>query len=214
MISCLVVSATTARRHKCKELTTVENFDINSYASAKWYVHEQAETIYLPKEENYCVTADYTVKDKPTFWGYTVGVSNEAQDADGDKTGGELCAIRDPDYPDNPSKLAVAPCFFPPKWLAGPYWIVAYDEAEGYALISGGQPDKPTQNGLCTTGRGFNNSGLWIFSRSQERDEQLINKVRTIAEDAGIDTSVLNDVDQSDCDESERNDVSLYLRRN
>ena len=57
-------------------------------------------------------------------------------------------------------------------------------------------------------------SGLWIFTRAQERDEELVNKVRAFAEDAGIDTSVLNDVDQSNCDEAERNVASLYLRRN
>ena len=158
-ISCLLVAASTAQAQECKKVTTVDSFDINSYASAKWYVQQQAETIYLPKEENYCVTAEYTVKDRPTFWGYTVGVSNKSQDENGNKLGGDLCAIRDPEYPDTPSKLAVAPCFFPPRWFAGPYWVVGYDEAEGWALISGGQPDKPTQNGLCTTGTGIKNSG-------------------------------------------------------
>lgn len=211
-IGCLVLAAAATHAQECKELTTVEDFDINAYASAKWYVQQQMEIVYLPKEENNCVTAEYTVKDKPTFWGYTVGVYNSAQDADGDENGGDLCAIVDPDY-DVASKLAVAPCFFPPRWFAGPYWVVGYDEAEGWALVSGGQPDKPTQDGLCATGRGWNDSGLWIFTRAQERDEELVNKVRAFAEDAGIDTSVLNDVDQSNCDEAERNVASLYLRR-
>ena len=69
--------------------------------------------------------------------------------------------------------------------LFGPYWIVAYDEAEGYALVSGGQPTIPTKDGLCKTGDGVNNAGLWIFSRSPVRDEALIAKVRR-AHSSGI----------------------------
>jgi hypothetical protein len=76
----------------------------------------------------------------------------------------------------------------------------AYDEAEGYALVSGGQPTIPGENGGCKTGTGTNNSGLWIFTRSQERNDDVINKVRSIAETAGFDTSVLNDVVQDGCD--------------
>ena len=44
-------------------------------------------------------------------------------------------------------------------------------------------------------------SGLWIFSRSPTRDEVLIEKVRSIAQDAGFDLSVLNDVDQQNCED-------------
>ena len=96
------------------------------------------------------------------------------------------------------SKLKVAPCFLP-KIFSGDYWVVAYDEGEGYALVSGGQPTKQGQNGLCTTGTGTNGSGLWIFTRKQERDEALVTKVRSIATDKGFDISVLNDVDQTNC---------------
>jgi len=189
-----------AQSQECKQVTSVENFDINAYASAKWYVHQQAETAYLPESRNYCVTAEYSVKDKPTpILGYTVGVHNQDADANGNMRSGNLCAVSDPDMP---SKLKVAPCFLP-QALAGPYWVIAYDESEGYALVSGGQPTEVGENGLCSTGTGVNNSGLWIFSRSQERDEKLINAVRAIASDAGFDTSVLNDIDQSNCMEKE-----------
>ena len=77
---------------------------------------------------------------------------------------------------------------------------MAYDEDKGYALITGGQPYIETQNGLCRTGNGYNNSGIWIFLRSQERDEDLIQEVRDIALGQGIDVSVLMDVDQVNCD--------------
>ena len=33
---------------------------------------------YLPAKENYCVTADYTIKDEKSFLGWTVGVHNHA----------------------------------------------------------------------------------------------------------------------------------------
>ena len=180
----------------CQTVETVDDFDIDVYAAAPWFVHQQAENSYSPIDQNYCTEAQYTVRDEPTFWGYTVNVYNQAQTENGSLQEGKLCAYQ---TKESKSKLAVAPCFLP-KFLAGPYWIVAYNETEGYALISGGQPKIPVDGGLCRTGTGTNNSGLWIFSRSQERDEALVTKVRGIAEAAGFDTSVLNDVDQTSCD--------------
>ncbi len=170
------------------------------YASAPWYVHQQAENVYSPIEQNYCTTAQYTVRESPTsLFRYTVDVNNQAQYENGIKVEGNLCAYQ---TRKSPSKLAVAPCFLP-KRFAGPYWVVAYDESEGYALISGGQPKFLTENGLCSSGTGINNSGLWIFSRSQTRNETLVNMVRSIAENAGFDLSVLNDVDQTGCENCE-----------
>lgn len=187
---------------ECPIVDTVENFDIDQYASAPWYVHQQAVTSYTPEDENFCVVANYDVLDEPTsWWKYTVHVNNKAKDEFGDEKGGRLCAYQTDDAD---SKLAVAPCFLP-KAFAGPYWVVAYNEDEGYALISGGQPTIPADpdniDAGCRTGTGINNSGLWIFSRSQERNETLVNTVRGIAQDKGFDLSVLNDVDQSDCDD-------------
>ncbi len=203
----------------CKTVTTVEDFDIDQYASAPWYSHQQAVNSYSPIEQNYCTTAQYTVLDEATFWGYTVGVKNTAKYDSGAEVGGDLCAYQTGDEDDidyTGSKLAVAPCFLP-KVFAGPYWVVAYDEVEGYALISGGQPTVPTEGGLCKTGTGINDSGLWIFSRSQERNETLIEKVRSIATDAGFDTSVLNDVDHTGCDVCEDTDdvfeVGFFFKR-
>ncbi|CAJ1395425.1 unnamed protein product [Effrenium voratum] len=96
-------------------------------------------------------------------------------------------------------KLEVAPCFLP-SIAAGPYWVIDYDEAAGYALISGGAPQNEGTDG-CRTGSGTNNAGLWIFTRSQKRDEALVQKVRSIAAQKGFDLSVLNDVDQTECSE-------------
>jgi len=179
---------------ECKEVVPVADFDIEAYTTGRWYIHQQAVTRYSPVEQNFCVSALYVLKDRGTFWGYTVSVNNSAQNKDGDIFGGELCAYR---TDSNLGKLAVAPCWLP-KFFAGPYWVVAYDETEGYALVSGGQPTQPGNNG-CRTGTGINNSGLWIFTRSSTRNDDLIAKVRGIAEDAGFDISVLNDVDHTNC---------------
>ena len=192
------------------------------------------ENAYTPLDQNYCVSAKYRLKQGPSFpWGYRVEVTNVAQDEDGNTSGGTLCANFNDD---DPSKLNVAPCFVPQLW-SGPYWVVAYNETEGYALISGGQPDEvvPDETGCggtsddsnddgsssppspsyacCRTGTGINGSGLWIFSRSRDRDDALISTVREIAKDAGFATSVLFDVNQTSCDGDSSSSSSSSRRR-
>eukprot|EP00592_Proboscia_alata_P005486 CAMPEP_0194381658 /NCGR_PEP_ID=MMETSP0174-20130528/54729_1 /TAXON_ID=216777 /ORGANISM="Proboscia alata, Strain PI-D3" /LENGTH=207 /DNA_ID=CAMNT_0039166199 /DNA_START=110 /DNA_END=733 /DNA_ORIENTATION=+ len=183
----------------CPIIETVSPFDVDAYASAPWYIHKQAVTSYSPIEWNYCTKASYTVRKRPTFpWRYTIDVNNYAEDVDGNVFGGPLCAsVGGWRRNANSSKLAVAPCFLP-KLFDGPYWVVHYDESEGYALISGGQPTKDTGNG-CTTGTRTNNSGLWIFLRTPQRDDEKVAMVEQLAINAGFDTSVLNDVIHQDC---------------
>mmetsp|Transcript_57445 Transcript_57445/g.132403 ORF Transcript_57445/g.132403 Transcript_57445/m.132403 type:complete len:202 (+) Transcript_57445:47-652(+) len=174
--------------------TTVTGFDITQYASARWFTQQQMEVTYLPKDQNHCVYADYTVKDKKSTLGYDVGVHNHAEESSGKVHQVDICAkIVD----GKAGKLEVSPCFLPTA-VAGPYWVLSYNESEGYALVSGGPPTKES-NDACKTGSGVNGSGLWIFTRKQQRDEQLLAKVRGIATDLGFDVSVLNDVDQSKC---------------
>jgi len=204
----------------CHIVNTVPDFDIELYASRPWYSHQQAVNFYLPIELSNCVRADYNVRDRPTFpWGYTVDVKNQAQDENGKFQGGNLCAYQtdltsgssSDGQPPQPGKLAVAPCFLP-KIFAGPYWVLLYNEDEGYALISGGQPTIPSyveddigdgQNDKkfigCRTGRGINDSGLWIFSRSPVRDQEMIDSVRAKAMEMGIDVTVLIDVNHQGC---------------
>merc|ERR1719433_329136 len=117
---------------------------------------------YLQPDSFNCVTAEYALKDRPTFLGWSIDVSNRyILDSGEPQPNGDLCA-RTPDASE-PAKLQVAPCFLP-SFLGGPYWIIAHNEAEGYALISGGQPTIQGENG-CKTGTGTNDSGLWIFTR-------------------------------------------------
>ena len=142
--------------------------------------------------------AEYKLEEKKTFWGYDVNVHNHAEAVEPPHkpydSGSKICAkIVDKAR----GKLEVAPCFLPTS-AAGPYWVLDYDEGAGYALISGGAPTLAAESG-CKTGTDTNNSGLWIFTRAQKRDEALVQKVRAIAASKRFDLSVLNDVDQSDC---------------
>jgi len=194
----------------CLTVTTVDNFNLTQYASAPWFVQQQAVNTYTPLDLNRCVTAQYSLKEHSNFWGYTIDVFNYGVKSDGGQsTGGDLCA----DYnKDIPSQLKVAPCFLP-KIFAGPYWIVAYQEEtdnnDGYALVSGGQPrnlvpDESTcgENGTaacCKTGDGVNNSGLWILTRQPTPSNDILQEVRTIAQQKGFSTSVLFDVDHTNC---------------
>ena len=178
---------------------STQDFDLESFISKRWYVQQQMEVKYLPKYRNRCVYAEYKLEEKKTFWGYDVAVHNYAEEVEPPHapydSGSKLCAkIVDK----TKGQLKVAPCFLP-SFLAGPYWVLAYDEEAGYALISGGPPKIATDAG-CTTSSGTNDSGLWVFTRSQKRDDALVQKVRGIAKEKGFDLSVLNDVDQLECD--------------
>ena len=198
---------------------TKEDISLEEYTSRKWYVHEQAETTYLPKSRNYCVTAEYKLLDKPTpFFGYTIEVTNTAQDKERKSTyGGTIYAAETNE--NDPSKLEVAPGFLP-RFLAGPYWIVDYDETEGYALVIGGSPQvRNKETGKCRTNNRWitSSGGLWIFTRESVRNDALIEKVKGIAADLGLDTSVLNTVDHDNCqyDEADAEDITeIAFQRN
>uniref|UniRef100_A0A7S2QN00 Lipocalin/cytosolic fatty-acid binding domain-containing protein n=1 Tax=Zooxanthella nutricula TaxID=1333877 RepID=A0A7S2QN00_9DINO len=195
------MAAAAAAASECPpaNFSTATGFDLDAFISGRWYVQQQMEVLYLPRSQNACVYADYA-RRSPGFLGYEVAVHNHAEDAlppyAAHDSGSTLCAK----VVDAASgKLAVAPCFLPPSLFAGPYWVLAFSQEEGYALISGGAPTKPSSHGGCSTGRGVNNAGLWIFTRGASRDQALVDKVRGIAAAKGFDLSVLNDVDQSRC---------------
>jgi len=136
------------------------------------------------------------LNDKPSLFGYTVNVKNHAENKDGKPLGPltEICAKV---VNETAGKLEVSPCFLP-SFLAGPYWVEAFDEEAGWALVTGGPPKNEGANG-CKSGTGTNNSGLWIFTRKQERDEALVQKIKGIAAAKGFDISVLKDTDQTNC---------------
>jgi len=183
---------------ECPDVQTQSGFDLDTFISKPWFIQQQMETEYLPASKNYCVNAVYTKKDSATIWGYTISVRNRAQEADGtqsDSGDGFLCAYG---YDSNdPAKLAVAPCWLP-TGFSGSYWVLAHNEAEGYALISGGQPTLATPRG-CRTGTGTNDAGFWIFAREPQPDFALVEKVRGMAQAQGFDLSVLNNVSHANC---------------
>lgn len=185
-----------------KDFTTVQNFNIDAFIKSKWFIQQQMPVHYLPKTQNSCVTAQYTLEPKKTFWGYDVAVHNIAVDVAAPHkvhdSGSLICAkIVDKAA----GKLAVAPCFLP-SFTAGDYWVLDFNDEEGWALISGGPPTIAAAGG-CQTGTGINGSGLWVFTRQQKRDEAVVQKVRGIAKGKGFDLSVLNDVDQTNCGSTE-----------
>lgn len=181
------------KNKECLPVDTQPQFNLTRFISKPWFIQQQMPTQYLPVEKNYCVSARYELLSKPSLWGYTIQVYNQASDKDGNvmDSGTFLCAYAYDE--EDPAKLAVAPCFLP-KASSGNYWVVAYDEEEGYAMVSGGQPFLETPLG-CRLGSGTNDAGLWIFSRDPNPPEGLVQKVRDIASSKGFDVSVLNDVD-------------------
>jgi len=173
------------------------SFDLEWYTSAKWYVQEQMIISYLPGDYLHCVTAEYQLLEKPTLLGYDIKVMNHAENKDG-KPLGPLTTICAKVVNATAGKTKVSPCFLP-SFLAGPYWVVAFDKAEGWSLVSGGPPTEAGADG-CKTGTGTNDSGLWIFTRKQERDEAPVQKIKGVAKDKGFDISVLKSTDQTHCD--------------
>jgi len=181
-------------------------FSLRWYISAKWYAQAQMVLDYLPADYFRCVTAEYTMLDKPTLLGFDINVKNHAENTNG-KALGPLTEICAKVVNASAGKLEVSPCFLP-RFLAGPYWIEAFDQESGWALVSGGPPQKEGANG-CKSGTGTNNSGLWIFTRKQKRDEALVQKIKGIAEAKGFDVSVLKDTDQTNCESSDSTAVHI-----
>jgi lipocalin len=172
-------------------------FSLDWYISDIWYVQQQMVVQYLPADYFYCVTADYSKFDPPNAMGYDIEVVNYAQNAQGVPLSSN-CTLG-ADIVDGPAgKLKVAPLYLPTAF-AGPYWVVAFSVADGWALVSGGPPKQKTRGG-CTTGSGINGSGLWILSRKRQAPYSDIQAARAAAEAKGFDLSVLKDVDQSNCE--------------
>merc|ERR1712061_518846 len=108
---------------------------------------QQAATVYLPAKENYCVSAQYTVLPEKTLLGYDVKVHNIAYEKDGKiHDSGDIIYAKIIDA--KTGKLEVAPWFLP-TGLSGAYWVIDYDESDGYALVSGGAPSTTGEGGLC-----------------------------------------------------------------
>merc|ERR1712071_404170 len=92
-----------------------------------------------------------------------------------------------------------------PNIAAGPYWVIAVGYEEGsdttrlWAIVSGGEPTVAYEDGCTTSLDKTNNSGLWIFSRSQIMDPEDLATARQILVDMGYTLSQLIDVPQEGC---------------
>mmetsp|Transcript_71591 Transcript_71591/g.219283 ORF Transcript_71591/g.219283 Transcript_71591/m.219283 type:complete len:191 (-) Transcript_71591:113-685(-) len=130
------------------DFSTVLNFNLDSFISTRWYIQQQMATKYLPASWNRCVYAEYALRKKSWLkWGYDIDVHNYAEEVQPPHkvhdSGTFLCAKV---YDAARGKLGVAPCFLPPL-ASGDYWVIAYDEMEGWALISGGAPTESAPGG-------------------------------------------------------------------
>lgn len=201
----------------CKPVTVQQNFNLTKFVTAhKWFIHKQQQIKYLPADERYCVVATYDLKD-PTH----VKVHNYANinhtngpvdDSDQHvKSLGGICGISKDKS--TPAKLEVGPCDLSiiSRFAFGPYWVVAAgdlscigadcNQPEGdyeWAFVSGGQPTHKTSGG-CIPGTGVNDSGMWIFTKNNVRDEKVINAILDVVKAKGYDVSYLNDVQQEGC---------------
>jgi len=222
----LVISSTfltgAASQSPCKTVTSLDDdfFDLDQFTSAKWYSHQQRQSPFQTKALFNCVTAEYSYlnpangaeEEAGVVNGYDIKVFNYAENIDGkvytsDDTVGEsgvplpgaLCAGSQVFGDDKASEITVGFCQAPViSFQQSNYWVLAYDEDEGYALIAGGQTNVPTADGLCSYGNPV--TGLWIFSRSPVRNEAMIEKYRGIAIANGIDPSIMEDVSHDNCD--------------
>ena len=222
-----------ASQSPCKTVTSLDDFDLDKFTSAKWYSHQQRESPFQSKALFNCVTAEYSFlnpangaqEEAGVANGYGIKVFNYSEDIGGkvytsdDKVGengaplpGALCAGSQVFEGDKISEVTVGFCTVPVvSFEQSNYWVLAYDNEDGYALIAGGQTNVPTLDGLCSYGNPT--SGLWIFSRSSERNEDMIKKYRDIAIDNGIDPSIMKDVSHDNCDGNEPPSWSMKSKK-
>ena len=181
----------------CPVVPTVEDLDIEEYASKPSYVQAQLPNRYQPIENLFCVRAVYTITS-PT----TLDVFNFARKGSVEGEPSNEGMVLNAFIPNVAikSKLKVGPKFVP-RVLYGDYWIVAREE--DWAIISGGQPTIEVSDGLCTTESADNvrnQGGLWLFTREKEVSDELVETMKKKAKELGIDTSMLKKVEQKGCE--------------
>lgn len=194
----------------CPDLQPAVNLDIAEFTRASWYVQEQQVNSYQSEDQLQCVVASYDVGES-SFWqppiffaGVVLSVYNSYDggqptiDANG-QPANPLCAS----LTDNnePSKLAVAPCFLPTAF-GGKYWVMGFNSTSDgkyeWAVISGGAPTQEYDDG-CSTGTGYFNSGLWIFSRTPMLSGEKLAEARDFLVQKGYTLQLLKRVRQANC---------------
>merc|ERR1712086_632145 len=172
------------------------NFNLTAFISARWYVQQQMECGLEPANLFQCQYAEYKQLTKKTFWGFSIQGHDHIDMIPPNRTSMDLHPCVDV-VDEARGKLQVGQCFLP-KLASGPYWVYQYDETQGFAAVGGGLPKEEFPGG-CRTGTGHVNSGLWIFTRLQQRNDTLVDSVRGLLGDMGFDLAALKDVPQTGC---------------
>jgi len=194
----------------CPDVSPIENLDIAEYTRASWYVQKQQVTSYQNEDQLQCVVATYDAGESrwwqlPFFFdGEVLSVYNSFEggqstiDGEGHPTNRLCASVTDSS---DPSRLLVAPCFLPVA-LGGKYWVIGVGVSSSgqyeWAVVSGGPPTEKYSDG-CTTGTGYFNSGLWIFSRTPVLSDEKLAEATTLLTDKGYTLQLLQDVRQENC---------------
>lgn len=191
---------------------SVENFSVSDYISAPWYIQMQAENSYQPKENFFCVRANYTETTPGIF---SLGQAELELIVDNYARQGSTSGPDSPDFPlrasivdlTQPSKLIVGPAFLPLA-LRGPYWVVAASEQPyEWAIVSGGPPTGQGADG-CVSAKGApgldlnpngNDEGFWLLTREPVAPNGTVDMMLEKAKSLGFDTGVLLPVQQEGC---------------
>ena len=199
----------------------VADLNLTAWAEAPWYPLAQMPLAYQDVDSFFCVRASYKLIDEKN-----VQVQNTAQEADGTSMPSAdspfkflRAVVRDPT---EPAKLAVGPPALPQE-AYGSYWVVAagsaardenvtdgvaYTLTDGppdgpfdWGIVSGGAPTQSASGGGCVAGTpgGFNEAGLWLFSREPlegDEAEAMREAIEAHAESLGLGVGDLEPVQQ------------------
>ncbi|KAI3640315.1 hypothetical protein MIR68_001193 [Amoeboaphelidium protococcarum] len=207
-------------------LRSVPNLNLTAYTYDRWFIQYQTANSYQSPDQLFCVSAYYKIQSvgqDPSWYNSffrwirygpgvtTIDVYNYAnRGVNGEVTQGNLSAIA-LDAQNNPGDLLVGPGFLP-RWLYGPYTIVAaYPGPDRYdwAIISGGLPkNKNATTGYCSTKSAAsstvfdngNDQGFWFFHRKQVASTSEIDSMFKTAKALGYETGNLIKVQQDGCE--------------
>lgn len=193
---------------RCPFVEPVQSLDLDEFTRASWYVQEQQVNNYQKEDQLQCVVATYNAGvsgfwDPPLFHsGAVLSVYNAYKggrptvSSDGSPTN-RLCAS----VTRITGRLRVAPCFLP-MWFGGKYWVMGFNTTSDgkyeWAVISGGSPTHEYSDG-CTTGTGYFDSGLWIFSRTPVLSADKLAEAKNFLVQKGYTLQLLKKVNQTGC---------------
>jgi hypothetical protein len=178
--------------------------NLPAYTAEPWYIQQRSETADFQPWRRKCDRIEYRRLPEKTFWGYGMQLHSYTEDVDGtihdsdygssDSVGGDYATVIE----EGTGKLAIGR-WFTPSALASPHWIIDFSDEKGYALVSGGPLTVTGEAGKCKFAGESKSAGVWILTRAQQRNEELMTNVRRMAAKHGIDVNALHDVNQSHC---------------